>query len=178
MIILNEKLPPELLDKCDSIVSSFYSGNQNPDGIGEIINWIGSKYWQLIESWKNTSSEWVIATIDLLRLSGSLNVGDFDPEDLSDDYKIRYARASLDDPSTNVAFFLFQIKSCLNETVVFVISGTYWGQGGWEFSFWGLFETEEIFMLDLLKDGRFWLVDVLGDITDKKLLSLLGGIQG
>jgi hypothetical protein len=67
---------------------------------------------------------------------------------------------------------LYEIQSNTNQSVILVIHGSHWGQGGWECGLFGLYESKDAFIQEINEEGRFWLTYITGEITDEKILSL------
>jgi hypothetical protein len=167
MLILNNKLPQEFQSTCDQIVKEFYSGNTNPDELSSIYKWLEDEYWLIVED--DLGFEEAIYT---LGLSSELNENDFEASELTESFKIQQAREALYDPFITFAFLLYEIQSNTNQSVILVIHGSHWGQGGWECGLFGLYESKDAFIQEINEEGRFWLTYITGEITDEKILSL------
>ena len=167
MLTLNNKLPQEFQSTCDRIVKEFYSGNTNPDELSSIYKWLEDEYWLIVEDDLGFEE-----AIDILRLSSVLNENDFEPSELTESFRIQQARMVLYDPSIRFAFLLYEIQSNTNQSVVLVIYGSHWGQGGWECGLFGLYESKDAFIQIIIAEGNFWLINIMAEITDEKILSL------
>ena len=159
MNVLNNKIPAVLQLVCEQVVKDFWSGNKRPDGVNGVFKWLESEYWLIDGDFVGESAT------DLCGLSNALK------EDAGEDrFNIQHAKRVSEEYFSGFFFYKFDANN--GQSVVFVILGEFWGQGGWTGKHYDIYDSKESFIQETIQKGDFWLEDIMGEIPDEKLLSL------
>ena len=169
------QLPAHLWPYRDSVIDAVHSGNEAPESISLIYEWLENDGWtELVD--QNANGDLAVSIPNLCSEDAELRaVLDIDDAVLiTNQMKIQHTRERLQELDSGSFFYDYpEITFCRieNNDGMSVVLGALFKvqQGGWDVNWVGVFKTSEQFFQAMKLNG-LWTVSELDSIDDQSIL--------
>ncbi len=173
--------PEHLQAACDELIAAFKAGKTQPQSLESIKEWLEVDGWDALIA---DLEEQMAVKLRLLALMKFEDTELRDCEDIPDEEpvtdldRVRWGRTQIDQVIEDYDNYLFasvhayELTSSQGETVIIGCLVDIQGQAGAVCDWQGLWPTRESFWQALGNNHEYWLVPLMGDVTDDVILSI------
>jgi hypothetical protein len=174
----------DLQAAADEALREFAIGNNNPDVLSQIYEWLEADGWDaLINDVGDQIAVMLryIAENDFTDDEARCGLDLPNEVELKDSYRIKWARQRIERAQNgedwNLGASLHTYKLIASDGSFAFIGCLIQSRGQWgdDCNWWGLWNSPQDFYDSVGKGGNTWVMPHMGEITDERILSMWGG---